>query len=630
MEPQDPKKDKTAGDSNENQNIKPALKSRSRKEKKGQHVSRSNGKSDNAVDTSVAIGKDISVEEQAVSSVMQSVTSEPATSVAESNSGSSEKAAYAPTIVVQSLSNSAVQKVINVSTTGVVDDSSANYVNLGKWATSTEPFNESGFQFGNFGGDSEPVPAESTGGSSDRNQKTTSKNSSWKDSKKHSSNSRQGTNTDSSWPPASDNASASNDNGVFDESSNNTIFSAKSSGRQNTDTSGLGRVQSDHNTTSGPPGLVAQNLDAGRVSQVNASHRSNGTRKANEPDQSGKQHTQTAPPGINQRAAVGTGFGGIMPGGMVPTVPYGSVPYDISHQAPSLHPTGTYGTMQQNFSGAAATLSSSQNTSTTSAPSSVTNATSTSQTTLGSTVVANSSSQHQPAYQSTPPGMPAYIPYSYNPPYYGHQFYYGGQPPPFYNRGQPMYQQPRSMYGGEAYGSGAHGVGGYPDMYGSQGTQFNDSHYGGNMHHHGSSVSERGGKQKNPSGPSSNTSQQPAAVVAESHPHTSYPGYGGSYSNRDGQGQYQYQGWTTAPMMYPQASPPGVGVPVTGNFQAASGRGQYENSSKNSGSGGHSLNGSSYSGSQYVSAGRGGGSSAASPAQSTSAVPGSNLQPGGW
>lgn len=507
--------------------------------------------------------------------------------------------------------------------------SSKKFVTLGKWATPSEPISESGFQFGSFGIDSSSSAPPSRGTSSGRGQKSPGKN--WKsgDNKKQANNSHGDSNSSAMWENSTGGSVIAPNNGDFGSSSAAFVNSGKNT-RQNTDSAMLA-----HASVTGPPGLSAsQGLDSNKSHNLSnnintaSGQRGNSSKKSGGDSEhvTGKQ--QNAPPGINQRTPAGVnGFGGIMPGGMVPNMPYGAMPYDIGHQAPSLHHAGTYGMMQPNFPTTAVVGSAS----TASNPTAVSAG---GASTPGSTGQASTPSpaavppsQHQGGYQSPPPGMATYMPYGgYNQPYYGQQFYYGGQPQPYYGRGQPMYQQPpRNMYGGDGYGSGA--PVGYPDMYGAQSGQFGDTQYGG-MHHHGQGghgSSDRGGKQKNTTSNSAGLAQQTGNGAVDSHPHSGYAGYGGggSYAGRDGPAQYGYQqgGWSPAPMMYAQATPNG------GSFQGSGSRGPHDNSSKG-------LNGSSgYSGSsgQYVGGGRGSATSSNTGSSSQpSSNTGSNMQAGGW
>ena len=537
-----------------------------------------------------------------------------------------------------------------------VNEVTNKFVKLGKWATSDEPAGDSSFQFGSFGNNSNsPVRNES----SRRNMKSPVKNATWKgsDNGKKERNITANDGNDShrrssdsdSWDknhtaiPLSQNSSTD-----FENAASN-FTGGKANGNQTTDTGVLSHVP-----VTAPPGLeAAQGLENAKLSsaspvssQANASTSQRGNSRKSGVDaenSTNKQQNQPPPPGINQRAhGNSAGFGGIIPGTMIPNMPYGTVPYDVGHQAPSLHHNMSYGIVQPNFSGAAATLNNTQATSSSAPSGSASSGSSgtSGQQSSGQVTTGTATTQHQGAYQTPPPGMPAYMPYSYNPPYYGHQFYYGGQPQGYYGRGQPMYQQPpRNIYGGDGYGSGAPGA--YPDVYGNQPGQYGDSQYG-TVHHHGQSGhgntggSERGNKQKNSSSNSSSGQSQQSGngASAESHPHA-YPGYGGSYSGRDGQQtQYQYQGgWSPAPMMYPQNSP-------SGGFQGSGGRGQHESASKNSGmSGTYVLNGASgyagtsashYNSGSKAAAGGAGGSSAGNTSSSSGATSGSNLQTGGW
>lgn len=615
---------------------KPAPKSRSRKDKKGQTGGKPPVKSESdieirAVDVSLTQQSSHSAEQETAVAAIEP----PATSPVEELVSNPIALEHVSLTVPKEQAENKIENYPNSTT---------KFVDLGKWATSLEPANDSGFQFGSFGGEVSSASAVSRSpariSTAERNQKPFSKNASWKSehNKKNASVSQQSNNdsrhgsVESSW------AAGSIETGSFDNAG--AVFSGvKSEGRRSADTASANRVPGTENGTAAvaPPGLVAsQNLDSNRSSSSahnssNSGQKGNNSRKYQDSEQSGKQSSQSnAPPGINIRAQnSGNGFSNVMPVGVVPNMPYVNVPYDGSHQAPSLHPVSSYGVMQANFTSAAGALPAVPP-SNASAVGTASSASLVQQAVPGAGGSANASANpHQPSYQSAPPGMTYMTSYPYNPPYYGHQFYYTGQPQAYYGRGQPMYQQPpRSMYGGDGYGSGGHGIGGYPDMYGSPGAQFGDSQYSGSsVHHHGqvghgsASGPERGGKQKNAVS-SNGSSQQSGMPSVESH-HISYPGYGSSYSGRDVQPQYQYQGgWNPNPVIYPPSTVQG-NVGPAGVFQGAGGR-AHENASKSS---------SGYSGSQYVGGARGGSGSATvgnNPSQSGSAAPGSSLQSGGW
>lgn len=530
----------------------------------------------------------------------------------------------------------------------VAEEPTKKFVTLGKWATPDEPAEESGFQFGTFGLPSPSAAVQQEPAQvpvrTNRNQKSPgNKNASWKsggDGGKRQSG-------------GSNNANVANDSQrnsapapSWDSPTNDPVIVSSASDFNNP----ASTFVNGNKGSAGPPGLSSsQGMESNKHQRGH--RKSSGDSEQHNSGGKGQQQQQNAPPGMNQRSSAGAsnGFGGIMPGGMVPNMPYGTVPYDVGggHQAPSLHHNaGQF--LQPNYTGAAAALGSTPVTSTPTVPVSGSSPTQgPAQSGAPAVTAGGAAAQHQGGYQNVPPGMPGYMPYSYNQPYYGHQFYYGAQPQGYYNnRGQPMYQQPpRNMYGGDGYG-GSGAPGGYPDMYGSQTGQFGDSQYAGNTHHHaqggGNSGgnSERGNKQKNSSSANSSAAlpQQAGAGATDAHPHTGgYPGYGNSYPGRgDGgggqQAQYPYQqgGWTPAPMMYQQqqSSPSGGG-----GFQGSGGRGgQHDNSSK-------SLNGPGYSGSagsQYVAGNnRGSGSNAGvssggASSQPASTAPVSNLQAGGW